>query len=135
MVRHKNSLVLFGGFYDTGYEVHVPRLPQALWSRAALQVNYFNDLHIFDLDKQVSGLVFLPPIPVHFSLSRRSGAKSATILVGTTGNREPLQTSRGSWTPPRGVVMLLTGLQRVAQPPQWFRHGGVRVSLYESMRV
>ena len=61
MVRHKNSLVLFGGFYDTGYEVHVPRSPQALWSRAALQVNYFNDLHIFDLDKQVSGLVFLPP--------------------------------------------------------------------------
>ncbi len=24
MVRHKNSLVLFGGFYDTGYEVVLP---------------------------------------------------------------------------------------------------------------
>lgn len=58
MVRYKNSLVLFGGFYDTGFEV--PLATQCCQTPASgfedadvfAQVNYFNDLHIFDLDKQ-----------------------------------------------------------------------------------
>ena len=59
MVRHKNSLVLFGGFYDTGYEVACLASRHQLWLHVAPQVNYFNDLHVFDFDKQVcSGVDF-----------------------------------------------------------------------------
>ena len=66
-----------------------PHLSLVVARDDAPQVNYFNDLHVFDLDKQVHSC-FYNRIPQLFWLKviLRSGAKSATTPAVTTGAGE-----------------------------------------------